>query len=569
MDRDAEREDHVAASDGNADRPAVGRDTEAREDVVPAELGDRRLAAEREVRAERDGDDGQEQGREGGSHRKLWIWVGAAVLAVAVLLVALWWFGIWPFVAEEEGEDGPSEIPVSVDVARYEEIPVYYEYNGLTYASRQADIRPRVSGYIEEIAFEEGGTVAEGDLLYRLDARTFEAAVAQAEAEREALEASLAFAEAQVSRFSVLSDRGVATGERYDQALARREELQGRVAALDARIATTELNRQYTEVRAPFDGRIGLSLLNEGELASPGGAALTTIVQLDPIEVRFEIRDDELPRIRLAGAGDTPLRTVMLLEEDAAYAEYGVLEAIDNAIDTTTGTMTALTLFPNTEGMILPGRFVDLRLLLGTAEGILIPEAALTANLDRRIVYRVGPEDNAVATPVEVGRRFGDRVVIVSGLEPGDRVVTSNLQQINDGAPLVVPSPQPLAAPPSRSQEGEGGTARDMPRPAPLGPTGTATQAPQGGGLVVAPDIAGGGTAAGPAEVPLAGERTIGVPDDLPGSDQIPFNGQTPLGTSDGFAPAPEPGGTTINLSPPPPPIPPPSPVGPGTPAGP
>ena len=462
--------------------------------------------------------EGNDDGNDGGGHkRRWWLWILAALLALALVAAALWWFGLWPFGGSDEEQAGPSNelVPVSVSAVELEEIPVYYEYNGLTYASRQAEIRPRVSGYIEEIAFREGARVERDQLLYRLDARPFEAALAQAEAELNSTEASLAFAEAQVARFSELADEGYATGERYDQALARREELQGQVAAIEARLQSARLNRQYTEVRAPFAGRAGLTRLNEGELASPGGPALTSVVQLDPLEVRFEIRDQELSRIRLAMLGDEPLRVVALLEEDQAYADYGVLDALDNTIDPGTGTMTAQALFPNPNELLPAGRFFDLRLLLGRAEAVVIPTSALSTNLDRRIVYRVGPEGQAVGTPVEIGRRIRDRVVVVSGLAPGDRIVTSNLQSVRDGTPLDVPFPQPPAAPqPPRTAGGEARAVSDeaLARPAPLAPARARPDAgPSGADLVVAP--AGGPDGAGGpgAEVPLVGERPTGA----------------------------------------------------------
>ena len=464
-------------------------------------------------------DHDEDEGGDGGGRRRLWLWLGAAALLLLAVLGLLWWLGVWPFggADEEEGQSGRGNqpVPVSVATVRPEEIPVYYEYNGLTFASRQADIRPRISGAIEEIAFEEGADVVEGQLLYQLDARPFEAALAQAEAERGSVEASLAFAEAQVARFSELAEEGFATGERYDQALARREELQGQLAAIQARIESARLNRQYSEVRAPFSGRAGLSPFNEGEIASPGGEALTSVVQLDPIEVRFELRGDELPRIRLAMAGEEPVRVVALLGEDAAYAEYGRLTALDNSIDPRTGTMTAQALFPNPNELLVPGRFVDARLLLGRAEAVLIPTAALSALQDRRIVYRVGPEGEAVATPVEIGRRFEDRVVVVSGLRPGDRIVTSNLQSVRAGVPLAVPSPEPPAEPTPPGAEPRASAAatrgEEVARPAPLGPaTDDAPGRPQGADLVVAPggEVGAGAPGEGP---PLVGSRPAGA----------------------------------------------------------
>ena len=526
-----------------ADGAAEGREAvEAREDGAEEVVrGPHVTPVEEVVRGPRV--TAVEEEDEGGGGRRWWLWLLAAALALAAIAALLWWLGLWPFGgAEEEERTGPGggPVPVSTAAVGLEEIPVYYEYNGLTFASRRAEIRPRVSGAIEEVAYERGAAVAEGELLYRLDARPFEAALAQAEAERGSVEASLAFAEAQVARFSELAEDGFATGERYDQALARREELEGQLAAIEARIRSARLNRQYTEIRAPFPGRTGISRLYEGELASPGGQPLATIVQLDPIEVRFEIRDEELPRIRRAMLGDEPVRVVALFDDDAAYAEYGALAAIDNEIDTRTGTLTALARFPNPDELILPGRLMNLRLLLGRADAIVIPAAALTANLDRRIVYRVGPEGEAVGAPVEIGRAMGDRVVVVSGLRPGDRIVTSNLQSVRAGVTLEIASPELPAAPSPPEPDARAAAARgdEVARPAPLGPPpGGPPPPPQGGDLVVTPSVASGGGRALGEGPPLVGSRPsgAGVPADALGAGPVDAIPELGAGVGTGY----------------------------------
>lgn len=487
--------------------------TEVSDPEAPGYPGDRVAAPAGE--RDRAGEDGGED--EGGGRRWVWIAAGAAALVLAALGLA-WWLGLWPFGGEpeEQAQGGRADrpVPVSAQVVGLSEIPLYYDYNALTRASREADIRPRVSATVEEVAFDEGADVEEGQLLYRLDARPFDAALAQADAELESAEASLAFAEAQVVRFTELSEEGFATGERYDQALARREELRGQIAAIRARREAARLDRQYTEVRAPFAGRAGLSRLHEGELASPGGEPLTTVVRLDPVELRFAIRDDELPRIRRA-MQDGPLRVVLLLSQGEAYAEYGRVVALDNAIDAGTGTLTAVAEFPNPGGLILPGRFVEARLLLGRADAVLIPSAALSALQDRRVVFLVGPEGSAVSTPVEVGRTFGERVVVTRGLRPGDRIVTSNLQSVRDGATLEVDDALPPAPPPIE-EDGRAATAapagaltQDRPDPLPPEPMGAGAP-PQGADLIVGP---GAGPGAAPATTspgggpPLVGAR--------------------------------------------------------------
>lgn len=459
-------------------------------------------------------------GQKGTFHR-LRPWLIAAGGVVLVVL-GLWWAGAWPFGGEGDAAasgQGPrrgNPVSVSVVVAQPEEIPVYYEYNGLTRASRQADIRPRVSGTVERVAFAEGQAVAEGELLYRLDGGLFQARLEQAQAERQALQASLAFAEAQVARFAELADDGYATGERYDEVLARREELEGRLAAVEARISAARTNLDYTEIRAPFAGRVGISRLDEGDLASPNGQPLTTLVRLDPIEVRFEVRDDDLPRIRRALAGDQPVRTVALLSDDAAYADYGTLEALDNAVDATTGTMTAIARFPNPNELLSPGRFVDVRVLLGRTQAILVPAAALSANLDRRIVYRVGPEGTAQPVPVQIGRQVEGRVVVVEGLKAGEHIVTSNLQAVRAGVPLQVPDPPPEAAPAPVKEAAstpDGGRQRTEPlAPTTRQPPRPAVAADAG------PDPANGAASAGQStgsqgarSVPLVGARPSGI----------------------------------------------------------
>jgi len=437
------------------------------------------------------------------TRRRLWPWLVAALALLFAVGAAIWWL-VRPQEGSPERDRATrgNAVPVTVTVAEPVEIPVFYEYNALAHASRRAAIRPRISGYIEEVAFEEGSEVAAGALLYRLDAAPFEAAIAEAEAQRKAIEANLALAEAQVARFSTLIEDGFATGERYDRALARREELAARRAAVEASIRTARLNRGYTEVRAPFSGRLGLSRLNVGDLASPGGPALTDIVDSDPLEVHFEVREEDLPAIRRAAVGDERLRLVAVFDDSSAYAEYGRLEALDNVIDPASGTLTAVALFANPNGLIVPGQSFVVRLLLGRADAILVPTSALSANLDRRIVFRIGPDGTARATPVVTGRRFGKSIVVVEGLAPGDRIVTSNMQAVHHGVDLEITARRSAPLPDLPGAEGQKspGAAAGVERPAPLGPTHSSPERP--------------GSVAGPGERGFQG-RAPQVPQDL------------------------------------------------------
>ncbi len=386
-----------------------------------------------------------------------------ALLALAVALGAGWYLaGLPPFGGGGEGQQaqgqgpggkggqgggpGAGPVPVEVRTVGTERVPIFLEYTATASAPRQVALRPRVSGYVTEVNFKEGADVEAGQVLFRIDPRPFEIALQQAQAEKEAAEAQLAFAESQVQRVRPLANRGYATEERRDQVVTDLRELRGRIALLAAQVDRARLDLEFATVSAPFAGRVGLTDVEAGDLVEVG-AELATLVELSPIEagIRIGTRDPDQVVSRLGGEG---LLVEAVLPSGETFPHRGRLSTLDNRVDPTTGTLAATALFPNPEKRLLPGQFLRVRVVLEDQDAVLVPTAALSANQDRRIVYVVGEDGRAKAVPVTPGRRYGDRTLVEQGLEPGARLITSNLQNLRGGAPVqVVGGGQAAAAP--------------------------------------------------------------------------------------------------------------------------
>jgi len=327
------------------------------------------------------------------------------------------------------------------------------EYTGQFQAVETVEIRARVSGYLESVNFDEGSLVKKGDLLFQIDARPFEAEMAQAQAQLEVAQAQQTLASVQNERALALLKRSVGSQANADDALAQLSQANANVELAKARILSAELNLEFTKITAPLSGRISATNLDVGNLVSGTGAteALANIVSLNPIEFSFTASESAyLKYARLGFSNDRPSsRTknenrnkrdevrVKLSDEDN-WNRKGFMSFVDNRLDPNSGTIEGRALFDNEDLFLQPGIYGRLR-LIGSEEytALFIPDEAIQSDQSRKIVFVIDKENVASERAVILGPIQNGMRVIREGLEAEDRVVVRGVQRVRSGAPVT------------------------------------------------------------------------------------------------------------------------------------
>lgn len=328
--------------------------------------------------------------------------------------------------------------PVSRPVTRY------LELTGQTAAAKRVDLVARVSGTLTEIRYSEGKAAKQGDVLFVIEPDNYRLNLQLAEAAEAQQKALLVQAEADLARQKQLAQRQSASEAALDNAQSRRDSTAAAREQAAAQVAQAQLNLAYTEVKAPFDGIVSAHLVDRGALVGVGGPTLlASIVQSDPIKVRFSLDEHTVLRIReamrqrgltLAGLGAIPVE--IGLNTDAGYPHQGQLDYVAPELDTASGTLAVRASVPNPEGVLLPGLYVRVRLpLQKEVPSLLVPEAALGASQTGRYVLLVNGQDVVEQRAVEIGEvSEGGLRVIRAGLSAGDRVVVGMMQNAIPGS---------------------------------------------------------------------------------------------------------------------------------------
>jgi RND family efflux transporter MFP subunit len=335
--------------------------------------------------------------------------------------------------------------PPEVTVAKPEQETVIEAMNftGNLAAIRTADLVARVPGFLEKVLFQDGTDVKENDLLFVIEQAPYRAAVTGAEAGLQKAEAELAQARITTGRLQQAARTGAVSRQQLDEAEAREQVALGQVLAMQAALDQAKIDLGYTEIRAPFSGRIGRRLVDPGNFVGAGGTptTLATLEQLNPIYAFYNIDERSVLRIKAMhreGGGpnfrERPVPVSIGLLTEQGYPHEGRVDFAASSIDPNTGTLQIRAIFDNTGNALLPGAFVRIRIPIAERKGtLLVPQLALGTNQAGRYVLVVNGEDVVEQRTVTAGAREGAMQVIETGLSPDDRVVVNGIQRARPG----------------------------------------------------------------------------------------------------------------------------------------
>ena len=366
------------------------------------------------------------------------------VVAVAPLLVACGQQAGGP--GGPPGKGGMPPAPVSVITAEARDVPVRYEYAAQTLGYREVEVRARVTGILLQRRYKEGSPVKKGETLFTLDSAPFQVALARAEADLAVAEVRQAQAKREALRLKPVVEAKAVSQKELDDAMSAEQAAAAEVKSVRARVNEAKLNLSYTRVESPIAGIAGRAAVSEGALISGPQVLLTSVTQTDPMYVIFGIPDREHMQMRSdADAGRLKLpaegRFVarVKLANGAMYEGTGTLGFTDARINAQTGTTEARAEFSNKNKQLRSGEFV--RVILDGAlrpNAILLPQRAVLESPKGKFAYVLTKDNKADARPLEVGEWTSDGWVILSGIKPGDKVITDGVMKIGPGAPVQV-----------------------------------------------------------------------------------------------------------------------------------
>ena len=364
---------------------------------------------------------------------KTWIW---PVVAVLVIVGALWASGVFKSDAKKERPQQPP-VPVRSAVAKSETVPIALSGIGAVLPVSSVTVRTRVDGALESLGFKEGEDVKAGQVLARIDPRSFQAALQQAEAQKARDEAQLANARADLARYGQLIKEDATSQQQLDTQKALVAQLAATVKTDDATINAARVQLSYTTITAPISGRVGARLVDAGNIVHAADAnGLLVINQIDPIAVQFSLPESNFQQINAAlrQRGAKALVVEAIDRGSREVLATGHLVLLNNQIDTTTGTIALKGHFPNAAHKLWPGQSVDARIVLGDQENaITIPTAAVQRSQDGNFAYVVDGQQVRMQ-PLDVTETIGEKTVVGKGLQAGDRVVTEGQYRLQPGA---------------------------------------------------------------------------------------------------------------------------------------
>ncbi len=362
----------------------------------------------------------------------------------------------------------PTQVTVATPLQR--NIVDWDEYVGRFEAIQDVELRPRVSGAINQVLFADGQLVRQGQTLFTIDPRPYRASLAQAEAQMAKARAALANANTELARAKTLLDSQAISKEEYEAKLAAMRSSSADVAAGRAAVSMAALNLSFTSVTSPITGRVSDRKVSRGNLVSEGQTVLTRVVSTNPIWFSFDgaesfylkyLRQDQ--EGSRGSSRNTPNPVEIQLADESGYRWRGRMQFVDNAIDPNSGTIRAHAVVDNPTGFLTPGLFGRARLLgSGTYHAMLVPDEAIITDQTRKLVYVVGKDGTVAPRPVVTGPPIEGLRVIKEGIAPTDRVVINGLTRLQPGMPVkatltalkpraanTAPVSSPISAPPA------------------------------------------------------------------------------------------------------------------------
>lgn len=343
------------------------------------------------------------------------------------------------------GPGGPRGAPattVGVATAERVDLPVVLEALGTVTPTATAIVRPQVSGVLREVLFREGQLVKQGQLLAQIDARPFEMQLQQASGERMKNEAQLENARLTLDRFRKLLELDSIARQEVDTQAALVKQLEATVITSRAVEGTARLNLAYTRIAAPITGRVGLRVVDVGNLVGSSDAeGIAVITQLAPIDVEFAIPQDSIPELQERLRAGATLPAEALDRTRVTVLDKGAFTSLDNVVDPQTGTVKAKARFANAKANLFPAQFVNVRLLLRSISGaVVVPVTALRHGANGDYVYVLDRANQTVQLRnVERGQAGVDKVQIVKGVDAGEVVITEGADRLKDGARVTLP----------------------------------------------------------------------------------------------------------------------------------
>jgi len=389
----------------------------------------------------------------------------------APILIACFLLSVGAACSKKETPPPP---PPEVQVAEViqKDVPIYVELVGSTLGSEDVEIRARVEGYLVSINFTEGSFVRKGQPLYKIDPEPFRVAVDQAKASLATAQARLEKTDNDVARYTPLAQKQAVSQQELDNALSAQQAAKAQVDAYKAAVAQAQLNLGYTNITSPVDGIIGTTQKKVGSLVGRGESTLlNTVSQVNPILFRCSIAEAEYLRLarRSAQNPKAPQKQAnveLILSDGTVFSHKGRLDAIERAVDPTTGTLTGQFSFPNPDRLLRPGQYGKARFVTDVKEGaVVVPQLAVQEIQGLYSVMVVKPDATVEQRMVKAGERVGNLWVIDSGLKPGEKVIVEGLQRVQPGVKVIAKvvkteqessSDRPTLAPETKTKRAEG-----------------------------------------------------------------------------------------------------------------
>jgi membrane fusion protein (multidrug efflux system) len=337
--------------------------------------------------------------------------------------------------ADAKAPAAPPPHVVVTPVAQHDQ-PVYREWIGTTQGDVNADIRPKVEGYLLRRVYQEGSYVQRGQLLFEIDTRQAQAQLQQAQANLEQARANLEKSQHDVERYEPLAAQKALSQQEVDNARSSRSAARATVGALQAAVAQAQLNVSWTRVTSPINGIAGLASQQVGDLVGPQ-TVLTTVSTVDPIRVAYQVGEQDYLQFQ----NDPAMRNAeleLVLADGSVFPHKGHIALSGRDVDIKTGTITTIGLFPNPGNVLRPGQYAKVRAVTGIRRAaILVPQRAVNELQGIEQVGVVGSDDVVTVRTVTVGERVGSDWIISEGLQPGDRVIIEGFARVKSGAKVV------------------------------------------------------------------------------------------------------------------------------------